>query len=156
MLDGGKEQGEGREERKQSVAVKCRFKYITKDWRVHLCQVASLWEAILSPTPDYFPSTPTKRGLCRKFCWKRGLESEYVGFSPTSADSYLDEGCWASQLKSYLWSLEGPWKGHLSCSRFGSGRCPWISITCPGVGCGVLERSSKRSRGPPGWSVPIS
>lgn len=30
-LDGGKEQGKGREERKQNVAVECRFKYITKD-----------------------------------------------------------------------------------------------------------------------------
>lgn len=137
--------GRGREgEREQNVAVTCRFRYIVKDWRVHLCQVASLREAKLPPAPSCSSSASNQRRLWGKFyCWMRGsLESEHLGFS-------WQLPCWGILNKSIkASSLEGPWKRSLGRWRFGSGRCPCVSIACPGVGCGTFEGGSERSQRP--------
>lgn len=89
------------------MAVKGRFKYIVKDWRMHLSQVSNLQEAIVSLPLVTFPPLPTTGGCVGKFnSWIRGsLESEHLGSSLASAGSYVFERSWASQLQSSLWKV---------------------------------------------------
>lgn len=150
-LDGGKEQGKGREERRQNVAVECRFKYITKDWKGASLSNGESVGSHTKPIPGYFFSTSTQRGLCRKVLLLREAYSQNIW---ASVLLQLTAGWgipgWGILNKPCLWKVPG--KG----SRFGSGRYPWISVTGPGVGCGASEGRSQRSQGPPGLGAPIS